>query len=876
MELIPSVLEVKQIAPLVCVAVMNASCTELSLESRITPSKWLTMRSDPELRVKAGETVRLWYEARTLEMQTPETSEIVVTTQAGEARSELLVVSERPKLTISPTQIVFWSNEGESRSNGTNRTAVSIAPEQGKLKIVMVRPELARQLTVTGFVGGSFTSRQEPVWVEVGVDEERLLSQNWPPTLVVEYVGPHGDESVVVPMPVIVKQAPRLTWDGADAEPALRYYSERQRVDVVLSNRDPLHRDGGANNAELVIDLVTLTGPAGLTVTVKRVSELPLRLAGGAAKAVTFVLDFTGNTKLEREEDRRERLIHFALEVRSNAGFLRGKMPLRLEPLRVFDGFVAIDFGSSNTCCAVVQPGERPTFLSIDEERVVAPTIVRYLDMSKTPAEITVGATVKELAAQSDEVAASTVGRLKQRLGEVRENIDVRPKNSDEWVMLRASVAAADYLREIRRRAEAQENAIFRDFILTHPARCPLRQYRRMQEALREAFGQEGKRIEYLQEPVAALLPFFAEMAERGTALEYTAASFDLGGGTTDVAVIRVRQTCLGNGEVEVEPEILFCRGVNFGGEDFTDYLERALRKRCVARLKQEEPGSELISDDSEAPAKADVLMNSAALRTAAEGLKASLSEEGMAREPELVTLRIHHSDGRTDMYPFRFAGLCVEGGSDLRMEFGEYVRERVSKLAELLQLAAEKGIAIDTIRISGKTSYLPAVGQVLQQVFPHALVRRAAEPKECVVEGACLTRTMRSGKIRLKLPRATHRMTSSIGVWPSRTSPFVPALAADMEIPEAGREESIPFTSEGLETVSLWENTGGDDEDPVSLYDRGLLTRLGNWQPKAKDASKEEIGMLRVSLKAMQLEVALVSVNGVAIVCIPTQGEAK
>jgi molecular chaperone DnaK (HSP70) len=196
------------------------------------------------------------------------------------------------------------------------------------------------------------------------------------------------------------------------------------------------------------------------------------------------------------------------------------------------------------------------------------------------------------------------------------------------------SEAAADHLHSIRQQAETQKSAVFREFILTHPARCPLRQYHRLRNSLLEAFGSKEDHIALLQEPVAALIPFMAKRAREPKLEGYTVASFDLGGGTTDIALVAITYASPQPKQVEVCPRILYCRGARFGGEDLTDYLKSELEQGCQRYLDVNAPGAVVIAEDVAAVAAVDVRRNRAALQAAAEQFKASLSEEGAAKEP--------------------------------------------------------------------------------------------------------------------------------------------------------------------------------------------------------------------------------------------------
>ncbi|HZI56758.1 MAG TPA: hypothetical protein VFF39_08285, partial [Verrucomicrobiae bacterium] len=127
----------------------------------------------------------------------------------------------------------------------------------------------------------------------------------------------------------------------------------------------------------------------------------------------------------------------------------------------------------------------------------------------------------------------------------------------------------------------------------------------------------------------------------------------------------------------------------------------------------------------------------------------------------------------------------------------------------------------------------LREVRAVLAERFPSAEIRRAADPKECVVLGACLWRSLARGKnLRLVLPSGSGRTTSQIGLL-DEDGIFYPYILHDQQIPEGGLQVEIPSAWEGQDRIVLWENLGVENcrvRPDKSL--NPLISRLGAWEP--------------------------------------------
>lgn len=839
------------------------------------PSRWLSAaslldrRSQPKLcrevdlptplLLPPGQSLNLAAQARAAKVGAAEAAPITFHTHAGVGTAEILWIEEEPDLLCYPPRLEAWGGATEAEQE------ISLRTMHGKLILRSCRLEKfpgeaalvaagkpPHNLLASVVQGPSVRLKLHAGTLPLGPHKARLA---------VEYLGPHGPAYTYAGLEIAVRRPPQLRWPGEHQRPRILRQTDRQRLPFQLQNQDPASRDSGVDNADLVITSVELTSLPGAELPVQLLTPMPQRVRGGHAVEVVFELDLT------RFEGEPARLHDFKLKAVTNAGVLDRPCPVSIEPSAFFAGVVAIDFGTSNTTCAVQLSGGAPELLPLDGEELISPTILSYLDLKRTPPAIETGARIKRIAVEDEAVAVSTADQLKQRLGERRQEIAIRARSTGEWGTRKASDAASDYLRDIRQSAEAHRNEVFSHFVLTHPARCSLRQHSRLRNALMQAFGARNARIAFLQEPIAALLPFMLEQAQLPVIRPYTVASFDLGGGTTDVAIVRVVHTETAGGQIEIRPSILHCEGQRFGGEDLTGFLRNQLTLRCERFLEVREPGARLITDNTSSVAALDVRRNRAALTMAAENYKASLSEEGSAAAPSALDLRITQPDGQTASYTFDFLVIASSVGPDLEQLFLDFTRDGVRAAARMLLSAVERlDIQLDSIQLSGKTSFLPVVPATLAALFPATPIQRALEPKECVVRGACLSQALQRGRILLQLPDQGQRLTSSLGVFSRHTPFFIPLLHADSPIPPEGLTADLPNAWDGEEHVELWEDLTAAPREIEYSAAVQHLSSLGRWVPEMTHAGPGP-WTLRLMVKDFQLSVFALGPNETPVI---------
>jgi molecular chaperone DnaK (HSP70) len=876
-QLLPEVLHVGERPPRIAVRIANASCATLTVEQTQLPP-WLRLQQQKIPAIPPGE-VRTFLAEVVKPLQEVMSGAIEVITPAGKAEGQLLVIDRKPKLECEPNVVSVWIAPNGKRS----RNHVKVRPIDGLLRILSVRIRPVRYGAKAEIERcGQIVGEDRDLNVEISLTEEYgqgKSSVSQTATLEVEYQSPHGAAVAEAELKIDLRHPPQLRWTGEYSAPEVRWQSSGQQLRFEFRNQSAEGEEGGLRNGTLVLEDVELSAGTLRGVPIKRLTPLPLEVEGGAAEFVEFELDLSslqGNHAV---------LANLGLKVTTNLPVQEWKVPLKVEPMAMFEGVVAIDFGSSNSCCAVWSLGTKPELLALDEKSaLVSPTVVRYLTLETTPPGIETGQRVKRLAAEYADIAASTADQLKQRLGDARQQISIRPETEARWVERDASEVASDYLRNIRHVAEMAKGAFFHDFILTHPARCSLRQYTRLRDALEQAFGAEGNRVQFLQEPIAALMGFLVERAKLPGREDYTVASFDLGGGTTDIALVKVQYEKNSNGQLHIRPQILYCNGEQFGGEDLTDFLCKELAVSCQSHISahSNSASSTLIVEGIVGAAELDIRRNRAELRRVAEQFKASLSQEEateLNRKPSHIEVRVlEEGQARTKRIPFASIQKMSNGSDDLTTKFTKYARREISQRAKLLQDAVKaSGERLNIIQISGKTTYLPVAREAVAAQFSGVDIVRAPHPKECVVTGACQSRSLRRGSVVVELDKDTQRMTSTIGAFSLDSPYFQPILQVNQVIPMQGLVGRLARAWDGADSVVLWEDLDGTGRQIADVDAAKSLDRLGTWMPTShRDLPGGQWWTLQVRLQEFHLKVEAIGPDGDSVAFCSMQGDGE
>jgi len=149
---------------------------------------------------------------------------------------------------------------------------------------------------------------------------------------------------------------------------------------------------------------------------------------------------------------------------------IRRKIALEVRPARAFDGYIAIDFGTTESAVAYVRHGqaERPSTLRLEPDGTFTPTAIAYVvGPGSARAECFIGHEAYSRSVSAGPGAVLFLDNLKWRI-QKPESVTLPDGRSASWVDI-----AADYLRCLKERIEEHpEIAALVDAVYaTRPAR---------------------------------------------------------------------------------------------------------------------------------------------------------------------------------------------------------------------------------------------------------------------------------------------------------------------------------------------------------------------------------------------------------------------
>ena len=485
--------------------------------------------------------------------------------------------------------------------------------------------------------------------------------------------------------------------------------------------------------------------------------EYPITIEGGAHHNVEvlvsaegivpkdYPIDFTINSDCEADPQYQD-----VLNVRVNE---REEYP----------HYLAIDFGTTNSCCAYIDlETYEPKLIVLDgaaNPPEIMPSSIVYLSKSTDGKNHEVG-----YDAETERISPTNgpyfISSVKRWLGFKWHRYF--PGNRE----LQPSDVVADILKHIIERAEEHLDTLTTESkitrcVVTHPTMF----VRKQRENLKLAFEKVGiTDLIFIDEASAASMGTISQYLEKHKTFpnDYSMLVYDFGGGTIDIVLSKVK----GNrNECSIEP---IARGGDpkYGGDDVTqaivDFVLDEFRQRIqktnvnlpfdipYLRLRKiPEPSGKPKIDEEE-------LRNGAILYRVAEQMKRELSEktetEGIFQLGVIVGSDVRSLDQ------------LLEGAIDVKLS--EAQLQSLIKLtlnetfANIDKMIAENGGCLpDRVVLAGQSSKMPLLKRMLAARLEKKYkidipINLAKDPKACVVIGAAqysLTQSLQ-GDIRFKI----------------------------------------------------------------------------------------------------------------------------
>jgi molecular chaperone DnaK len=351
-----------------------------------------------------------------------------------------------------------------------------------------------------------------------------------------------------------------------------------------------------------------------------------------------------------------------------------------------------IDLGTTYSCIAYVDENNKPVVLKNTEGELTTPSVVYF----ESDRDITVGASAKEIAKMYPDKVVSSIKRSIGQPGFSRNinGIDLKPEEISSYILKKVVNDAISTLRMENKLADGE---IIKDVVITCPAYFGV--------AERDATAAAGKIaglnvLSIINEPTAAAISYGVTNDKQ----EKTVLVYDLGGGTFDVTMIKIKP-----GEIRV-----ICTGGdhNLGGNDWDDRVLTYL----ADKFQTETGTSENILEDAETRQE---------LSLSAERAKKLLSSKDKAP----VSINYHGEHVRVELTREKFDELTED-----------LVTRSIHLTEDIFKEAEKKGFKqsdVSEILLVGGSSKMPQVMKKLNEAF--TIETKMFDPDESVAKGAAI-----------------------------------------------------------------------------------------------------------------------------------------
>lgn len=354
---------------------------------------------------------------------------------------------------------------------------------------------------------------------------------------------------------------------------------------------------------------------------------------------------------------------------------------------------IGIDLGTTNSCVAVYEGGERVIIPNAQGGRTT-PSVVAFTK----DGERLIGETAKRQAAVNPD---RTISSIKRDMGtERRISIDGKQYSPQE--------ISAMILRQLKSDAETYLGEPVTEAVITVPAYFTDAQ----RQATKDAGTIAGLHVQrIINEPISAALAYGIDKEQAQKILVY-----DLGGGTFDVSVLDINDGVI---------EVLATAGNNrLGGDDFD---------KCVC---------EYILSEFKKAEGIDLSRDSAAMQRVREAAEKAKKELSSALSAEIMLPYIAVKRGEPKHLQMTLT----------RAKFNELTNHLVqATLDPVYQAVADSGLNlpdISKVLMVGGSSRIPAVNEAVQKLTGRQPFK-GINPDECVAMGACLQGGVLSGEVR-------------------------------------------------------------------------------------------------------------------------------
>ena len=437
-----------------------------------------------------------------------------------------------------------------------------------------------------------------------------------------------------------------------------------------------------------------------------------------------------------------------------------------VKQLEAYPHYVAIDFGTTNSCCAYIDVDTyQPKLIPLRGEAgspEIMPSSIVYHSRPATEASYSVGTAAEDFRTSGID-SPYYITSVKRWLGYQWH------RQFPRELALQPLDVAADILEYIVAEAEAHLDTLTSQSKIT---RCvvtyPTMFTRQQREDLRLAFEKIGiTELILIDEASAASIGTIFQQREEPLRDNSKLMVYDFGGGTIDIVLSQVTNT---GSEILIEPLV---RGGNpkYGGDDVTQAIVDFILNECGKQIRDVNPGIRFdipylkrrkILQPSGNPAVDRASRENAFVYDAAEEMKRGLSEKSAVTSRFLGYLQVKVGDSVSTLegllrQQIRAAPRIENERNLLETPTQREITVELSQaqlqtliqpelnqtFAAIDEMLADCGSAPpDIVVLAGQSSKMPLVKEMMEAHFQKKYQTRvdihlAEHPKACVVIGA-------------------------------------------------------------------------------------------------------------------------------------------
>ncbi|KAJ3562444.1 hypothetical protein NP233_g9567 [Leucocoprinus birnbaumii] len=361
---------------------------------------------------------------------------------------------------------------------------------------------------------------------------------------------------------------------------------------------------------------------------------------------------------------------------------------------------------------------------------------------------------------------------------------------------------SAMVLSKMKHTAETYLQTTVSDAVITVPAYFNNAQ----REATKDAAAISGLRVRrVLSEPTAAALAYGLERGTEMGSGEHTVIVFDLGGGTCDVSLLVL--------ECNIFEVIAIAGTTHLGGEDFDNRLVEYFMNQFRDKHHKGEGSFDIKSGIHRSSSLIDLSTSPRAvrrLRTACERAKRTLSSATVA-SIEIESL-FEGIDFFTTLTRARFEDLCHD-----------LFQQTLTLVERVLQDSGRDKGQIEEIILSGGSTRIPRVAELLSEFFDGKEPKKGINPDEAVAAGAAIQAAILGGSQAEKLADLLLLDITPLSLGVRGTDDVMQTLIKRNTILPSLRLEDFTTFKDNQHEVDLWiyegESPRASDNNLLGKY---------------------------------------------------------